>query len=46
MLSSFLKPCVTLADVHVFKMSGGRVDYAMAIVGPASPDPWVAREKK
>jgi hypothetical protein len=35
-----------LADVHVFKMSGGRVDYAMAVVGPASPDPWVAREKK
>jgi hypothetical protein len=35
-----------LADVHVFKMSKGRVDYAMAIVGPASPDPWVAREKK
>jgi hypothetical protein len=35
-----------LADVHVFKMSGGRVDYAMAIVGPASPDPWVARERK
>jgi hypothetical protein len=35
-----------LADVHVFKMSNGRVDYAMAIVGPASPDPWVAREKK
>jgi hypothetical protein len=35
-----------LADVHVFKMSNGRVDYAMAVVGPASPDPWVAREKK
>ena len=35
-----------LADVHVFKMSDGRVDYAMAVVGPASPDPWVAREKK
>ncbi|MFO7326397.1 MAG: hypothetical protein DIU62_011850 [Pseudomonadota bacterium] len=34
-----------LADVHVFKMSGGRVQYAMAIVGPASPDPWVEREK-
>jgi hypothetical protein len=27
-------------------MSDGRVDYAMAVVGPASPDPWVAREKK
>jgi hypothetical protein len=36
----------SLADVHVFKMSKGRVDYAMAVVGPASPDPWVAREKK
>jgi hypothetical protein len=35
-----------LADVHVFKMSNGRVNYAMAIVGPASPDPWVEREKK
>lgn len=35
-----------LADVHVFKMSNGRVDYAMAVVGPASPDPWLAREKK
>ncbi len=35
-----------LADVHVFKMSRGRVNYAMAVVGPASPDPWVAREKK
>jgi hypothetical protein len=35
-----------LADVHVFKMSNGRVNYAMAVVGPASPDPWVAREKK
>jgi hypothetical protein len=36
----------SLADVHVFKMSDARVDYAMAVVGPASPDPWVAREKK
>jgi hypothetical protein len=36
----------SLADVHVFKMSNGRVDYAMAVVGPASPDPWLAREKK
>ena len=36
----------SLADVHVFKMSNGRVNYAMAIVGPASPDPWVEREKK
>jgi hypothetical protein len=35
-----------LADVHVFKMSKGKVSYAMAVVGPASPDPWVAREKK
>lgn len=35
-----------LADVHVFKMSNGRVDYALAVVGPASPDPWVAREQK
>lgn len=34
-----------LADVHVFKMSNGRVDYALAVVGPASPDPWVEREK-
>lgn len=34
-----------LADVHVFKMSNGRVDYAMAVVGPASPDPWLEREK-
>jgi hypothetical protein len=35
-----------LADVHVFKMSNGRVNYAMAVVGPASPDPWLEREKK
>ena len=35
-----------LADVHVFKMSKGKVNYAMAVVGPASPDPWIAREKK
>lgn len=35
-----------LADVHVFKMSKGRVNYALAVVGPASPDPWVEREKK
>ena len=35
-----------LADVHVFKMSNGRVDYALAVVGPASPDPWVEREKQ
>ncbi|MEO6186438.1 MAG: hypothetical protein ABIP38_13910 [Steroidobacteraceae bacterium] len=35
-----------LADVHVFKMSDGRVDYAMAVVGPASPDPWLARVQK
>jgi hypothetical protein len=34
-----------LADVHVFKMSKGKVNYAMAVVGPASPDPWIAREK-
>ena len=25
-----------LADVHVFKMSGGKVHYAMAVVGPAA----------
>ena len=35
-----------LADVHVFKMSKGKVNYIMAVVGPASPDPWVARETK
>lgn len=35
-----------LADVHVFKVSKGKVNYAMAVVGPASPDPWVARERK
>lgn len=35
-----------LADVHVFKMSKGRVNYIMAVVGPASPDPWVERAKK
>ena len=36
----------SLADVHIFKMSKGRVNYAMAVVGPASPDPWLEREKK
>jgi hypothetical protein len=35
-----------LADVHVFKMSKGRVNYAMAVVGPTSPDPWLEREEK
>ena len=35
-----------LADVHVFKMSNGRVNYAMAVVGPASPDPWVERARQ
>ena len=35
-----------LADVHVFKMSKGKVNYIMAVVGPASPDPWVERAKK
>jgi hypothetical protein len=31
----------SLADVHVFKMSKGKVNYIMAVVGPKSPDPWV-----
>lgn len=46
LVAAFLHFGNNLADVHVFKMSNGRVDYAMAVVGPASPDPWVARERK
>jgi len=46
LVAAFVHFSGNLADVHVFKMSNGRVDYAMAVVGPASPDPWVAREKK
>ena len=46
LVAAFAHFAGSLADVHVFKMSDGRVDYAMAVVGPASPDPWVARESK
>jgi hypothetical protein len=46
LVAAFLHFSNSLSDVHVFKMSDGRVNYAMAVVGPASPDPWVAREKK
>jgi hypothetical protein len=46
MVVAFAHFAGNLADVHVFRMSDGRVDHAMAVVGPASPDPWVAREKK
>lgn len=46
LVAAFAHFAGNLADVHVFKMSDGRVDYAMAVVGPASPDPWVAREKQ
>ncbi len=45
LVAAFIQFAGNLADVHVFKMSGGRVDYAMAIVGPASPDTWGEREK-
>lgn len=44
LVAAFARFAGSLADVHVFKMSNGRVDYALAVVGPASPDPWVARE--
>ncbi len=44
LVAAFAHFAGNLADVHVFKMSGGRVDYAMAVVGPASPDPWVGRK--
>ena len=45
LVAAFAHFAGSLADVHVFKMSNGRVDYAMSVVGPASPDPWVEREK-
>lgn len=46
LVAAFVHFANNLSDVHVFKMSNGRVDYAMAVVGPASPDPWTAREKR
>lgn len=46
LVAAFAHFAGSLADVHVFKMSHGRVDYALSVVGPASPDPWVEREKK
>jgi hypothetical protein len=44
LVAAFVQFAGSLADVHVFKMSGGRVDYALAVVGPASPDTWGERE--